>query len=49
MKNLDKDSETMNKLQKKIIDKSSIINPKIHNKYVADNSIKNYESYFPKK
>jgi len=42
-----KDKE-VNKLQSKITDKS-IINPKAHDEFVADKSIKNYESYFPKK
>jgi hypothetical protein len=42
-----KDEES-NKLQSKIADKS-IINPKAHDKFVADKSIKNYESYFNKK
>ena len=37
----------VNPLQSKITDKS-IINPKLHDKYVADNSIKNYESFFSK-
>jgi len=38
----------VNKLQSKITDKS-IINPKAHDEFVADKSIKRYESYFPKK
>lgn len=42
-----KDKE-VNKLQSKITDKS-IINPKAHDEFVADKSIKNFESYFPKK
>lgn len=41
-----KDKE-INKLQSKITDKS-IINPKAHDKFVADKSIKNYESFFLK-
>ncbi len=39
-----KDKE-VNKLQSKITDKS-IINPKAHDKFVADKSIKKYESFF---
>jgi hypothetical protein len=42
------EDKEVNKLQSKITDKS-IINPKAHDKFVADKSIKNYESYFPKK
>ena len=42
-----KDKE-VSALHTKITDKS-IINPKVHDKLVADKSIKSYESFFPKK